>query len=195
MMHVFGTLATLTCLIQFLSVFFVFKKVESTGNTRYRIFQVQFLSTWGYFFSLLYREGVPGTPIVAGVSSMIILACMALFFHCSSLIRKNKLSIVFSEDSPQFHISKGPYSCVRHPFYTSYIFTYVAVAMVMQSWILTAMACSMFVTYYLAARYEESKFLNSNLKDSYRAYMDKTGMFFPKWALNRDASEPYSKVS
>lgn len=195
MMHVFGTLATLTCLIQFLSVFFVFKKVESTGNTRYRIFQVQFLSTWGYFFTLLYREGVPGEPIVAGVASMMILACMSLFFHCSSLIRKNKLSIVFSEDSPQFHISKGPYSYVRHPFYTSYIFTYVAVAMVMQSWVLTAMASAMFVTYYLAARYEESKFLNSNLKESYRAYMDKTGMFFPKLAFNRNASEPYSKVS
>ncbi|MNL67737.1 hypothetical protein D3C87_1923580 [compost metagenome] len=57
------------------------------------------------------------------------------------------------------------------------------------------MAGSMFVTYYLAARYEENKFLNSNLKESYRAYMDKTGMFFPKLALNRDASEPYSKVS
>lgn len=176
--RLFAVLAAVTCLTQLLSVFIVFKKVESTDNKRYRFFQAQFLITWGSFFYFYFTQEKPEAQYIA-VSSAIIIACLGLFFYCSSLIRQNKLSIVFSEDSPQFHISKGPYSYIRHPFYSSYIFTYVALALVIQNWIFSALCLSMFCTYFLAARYEEKKFLSSNLKDSYANYMRTTGMFFP----------------
>lgn len=182
--YLFAALAAATCLTQLLSVFIVFKKVESTDNIRYRFFQGQFLITWGSFFYFYFTQEKPGIQVIT-VSSVMIMACMGLFFYCSSLIRQNKLSIVFSEDSPQFHISKGPYSYIRHPFYSSYIFTYVALAIANQNWIFSALCGSMFFTYYFAARFEEKKFLSSNLKDAYANYIRTTGMFFPLPFLNR----------
>ncbi|MNT62496.1 hypothetical protein D3C72_2002210 [compost metagenome] len=113
-------------------------------------------------------------------SSAVIVGSLGLFFYCSSLIRKNKLSIVFSGDSPEFHISKGPYSYVRHPFYTSYIFTYVAVAVSLNNVFFSLMACSMFLTYFFAARYEEKKFEGSKFGESYTRYRANTGMFIPR---------------
>jgi protein-S-isoprenylcysteine O-methyltransferase Ste14 len=38
----------------------------------------------------------------------------------------------------------------------------------------------MFFTYYFAARFEEKKFLESDLKNSYQKYQTQTGMFFPR---------------
>lgn len=174
----FAALAAGTCLIQLMSIFVVFKKVESTTNGYYRFFQFQFWAAWISFFYFYFNQEKPATTYLA-ISSAIIVAGLCLFFYCSSLIRKNKLTIVFSKDSPEFHISKGPYSYVRHPFYSSYIATYAALALVNQNWIFTAICASMFCTYYVAARFEEKKFLNSSLKDSYANYIRTTGMFFP----------------
>jgi protein-S-isoprenylcysteine O-methyltransferase Ste14 len=174
----FAALAAGTCFIQLMSIFFVFKKVESTTNPFYRFFQFQFWAVWITFFYFYFNQEKPATVFLA-TSSVIIVAGLGLFFYCSSLIRQRKLTIVFSKDSPEFHLSKGPYAYVRHPFYTSYIGTYAALALVNQNWICSALSCSMFLTYFFAARYEEKKFLNSNFKDSYASYMQTTGMFFP----------------
>jgi Isoprenylcysteine carboxyl methyltransferase (ICMT) family. len=178
-LYVFAGVTIASFLIQLLSVFVVFKKVDSTGNGRYRFFQVQFLATWGTFFWALFSATPEAHPVMWG-SAAVVVACLGLFFYCSTLIRKNKLSIVFSEDSPEFHISKGPYSFVRHPFYTSYIFTYVAVAVGLNNVVFSLMAGSMFVTYFFAARYEEKKFEASKLGASYTNYKASTGMFIPK---------------
>jgi protein-S-isoprenylcysteine O-methyltransferase Ste14 len=174
----FAALAACTCLTQLMSIFFVFKKVESTTNIYYRFFQFQFWAVWIAFFYFYFTQEKPAMQLLA-ISSAIIIAGLGLFLYCSSLIRQSKLTIVFSKDSPEFHITKGPYSYVRHPFYTSYIGTYAALALVNQSWIFSAFSASMFFTYYFAARFEEKKFLSSNLKDSYANYMRTTGMFFP----------------
>lgn len=176
--YLFAALAAGTCFIQLMSIFIVFKKVESTTNGYYRFFQFQFWAAWGSFFYFYFTQEKPAT-LYLGISSVVIVLGLGLFFYCSSLIRRSKLTIVFSKDSPEFHISKGPYSYVRHPFYTSYIATYAALALVNQNWIFSAICASMFCTYYIAARFEEKKFLSSNLKDAYANYIRTTGMFFP----------------
>lgn len=192
--YLFAALAAGTCLIQLMSIFVVFKKVESTTNGYYRFFQVQFWVAWISFFYFYFNQAPPATPYLA-ISAAVIIAGLGLFFYCSSIIRKSKLTIVFSKDSPEFHISKGPYSYVRHPFYTSYIGTYAALALVNQNWIFSAVCASMFCTYYFAARFEEKKFLESNFKESYANYIRTTGMFFPMPFAGRglpsgDHSEP-----
>lgn len=183
--YTFAAISGFTFLVQLLSVFIVFKKVESTENSRYRFFKIQFLVTWGYFFYVFYSREAIGDPLY-WIASSVVLACLVLFFYCSAIIRSNKLSIVFSADSPEFHISRGPYAVVRHPFYTSYILTYGALALVAQDILLTVLCLGMFITYYSAARYEEKKFLNSNLKSSYQKYQTQTGMFFPRIAKRQE---------
>ncbi len=178
--YIFSFLASLSFVVQLLSVFIVFKKVDSTNNKRYRFFQVQFLAVWGCFFYTLYSSP-PQMQLLSLIASLLIVGALGLFFYCSSLIQKNKLSIVFSEDSPEFHISNGPYSLVRHPFYSSYIYTYVGIALGTQSLLLAGLGLSMMITYYLAARFEERKFLSSNLQSSYQKYIATTGMFFPRF--------------
>lgn len=177
--YTFAAISGLSFLVQLLSVFVVFKKVESTDNSRYRFFQAQFLVTWGYFFYVFYSRD-PKSAGVYWLASFIVLTCLTLFFYCSSLIRKNKLSIVFSADSPEFHMNRGPYAIVRHPFYTSYILTYAALALAGQEPLLIVLCLGMFFTYYFAARFEEKKFLESDLKNSYQKYQTQTGMFFPR---------------
>lgn len=177
--YFFAAISGFSFLVQLLSVFVVFKKVESTENARYRFFQSQFLVTWGYFFYVFYSHEAKHDEVY-WIASSLVLACLVLFFYCSAIIRSNKLSIVFSADSPEFHISRGPYAFVRHPFYTSYILTYAALAFVAQDVLLTVLCLGMFLTYYSAARYEEKKFLASNLKNSYQNYQIQTGMFFPR---------------
>ncbi len=177
--YVFAAISGLSFLVQLLSVFVVFRKVESTENSRYRFFQAQFLVTWGYFFYVFYSRE-PKASLIYGIASILVVACLVLFFYCSSIIRRNKLSIVFSADSPEFHISRGPYAIVRHPFYTSYILTYSSLALVGMDILLAILCLGMFFTYYYAARFEEKKFLDSNLKSSYQKYQIQTGMFFPR---------------
>lgn len=185
-MHLFLLLSLVSFLSQGLSVFFVFKKVGRHG-LHYRLFQLQFLGTWALFFYFSMKN-IDAPNTLAWPASALLGACLILFFHTASLIRKNKLSIVFSEDSPEFHLARGPYQFVRHPFYTSYIFSYLALALVAQQGLVTLACASMLATYYTAARFEERKFLSSKLRPSYEAYMRTTGMFLPK-ILKTDRQE------
>jgi protein-S-isoprenylcysteine O-methyltransferase Ste14 len=182
---VFISMATLSFVLQILSVFVVFKKVESTKSLRYSLFQAQFLATWACFF-YVYAKIDFSSDLSYWLASAMIAGCLTLFFQCSSLIRKNKLSIVFSKDSPIFHISKGPYSYIRHPFYASYIFTYVSLTIATQHWLVAATTLGMFLNYYQAARLEEKKFSDSNLSAAYAAYKKTAGMFYPKFSLTRN---------
>lgn len=97
----------------------------------------------------------------------------------------NGFTTAFSKDSPTQLVRKGLYSKIRHPFYMTYLLSYFSLAIGLLDFRITIVSLVMFYVYISAAKFEENKFLNTNLKDHYLAYKKQAGMFFPKLIIKR----------
>jgi protein-S-isoprenylcysteine O-methyltransferase Ste14 len=105
---------------------------------------------------------------------------LALFWWAIGTHRQKRLSAVFSTDLPSELVDRGPYRFIRHPFYTSYLLTWLAgVPASGEIWLVPTVAVMYFV-YRTAALMEEDKFRRSSLADAYESYRARTGRFLPK---------------
>lgn len=79
-------------------------------------------------------------------------------------------------------VSAGPYRYIRHPAYTGSMVTLAGVGLALGSWLAVLLIAALFwLVYSFRVRVEEA-FLLSSLGDEYRAYMRRTGRFFPSLA-------------
>src|SRR5215510_10428200 len=113
------------------------------------------------------------------VSSSVYVVSLALFWWTISVTRSNRLSIAFSKDKPNQLTQAGPYRIVRHPFYVAYSLFWLAGLIAVLRWYLIPSVTVMLVFYFCAARMEEAKFENSDLRELYAGYRSTTGMFLP----------------
>ncbi len=74
--------------------------------------------------------------------------------------------------------SRGIYRFIRHPQYTSLGVWGVGMAILWPRFIVLSTLSIMFILYYFLAKDEEGR-MGWQYGDSYKAYMKKTGMFFP----------------
>lgn len=102
-----------------------------------------------------------------------------LFRSALSAMQEAPLSLAFSEDAPSFLLQRGPYRWVRHPFYTAYTLSWLAVVVITTHALAAVVLLLMGTLYVCAAVQEERKFLGSALASDYRAYRQRTGMFLP----------------
>ena len=131
--------------------------------------------------------------------SLSLLAIFtSLFWWTIATTRRRRLTLAFSKDQPCFIHTAGPYAWSRHPFYTSYIVFWVAVAVAAADAFFWLMPLIMAFIYLRAARMEEVKFATSPLSAQYDSYRVKTGMLFTipsvvgKLGLGRDARNDVS---
>lgn len=120
-------------------------------------------------------------PTSAQIVGLIFLAfSFALFWITIKESSKSKLLAAFDEKLPHGLLKTGPYSYVRHPFYTSYLIQWTGWAIA--AWTVWAIVPVVFmtVTYWIAARDEETKFSKTEMADDYKQYMTSTGRFFPR---------------
>lgn len=76
-------------------------------------------------------------------------------------------------------VTTGPYSYIRHPLYLAMMGWGVAVALLTANWIFVAI--SILVLAGVIGRIpKEEQMLIENFGDEYKAYMQRTGRFFPK---------------
>jgi protein-S-isoprenylcysteine O-methyltransferase Ste14 len=122
---------------------------------------------------------------VLGIS--LLGASCLLFGVTARTIRKDPFTLAFSTDAPRQLVQHGPYRWIRHPFYTSYMMTYVAGSVLTMHALVMIAAVAMGGIYVLAARMEEAKFLSGPLGGAYRAYRDATGAFLPRLVRLRSA--------
>jgi protein-S-isoprenylcysteine O-methyltransferase Ste14 len=120
------------------------------------------------------------------ISIFLIILASAIFWSAVNINKNKKLSVVFSNDLPEHLMNIGIYKFIRHPFYVSYIISYIGGILASLNILLVIPVFTMIFIYYKAAKYEETKFLKSNLSNNYLEYKQKTGMFFPKslWAIH-----------
>jgi len=81
-------------------------------------------------------------------------------------------------------VTDGPYSRIRHPMYTAIFGWIVSLGLVMVSWIPLIIAAWVAVIFATRAPREEQMMLE-RFGDEYRAYMKRTGRFFPLWGITQ----------
>lgn len=80
-------------------------------------------------------------------------------------------------------VSKGLYKYIRHPQYVALALIGLGAAIYWSRFIVWLMFATMLFLYYALARQEE-KICLMKFGESYQIYLERTGMFFPKWLEN-----------
>ena len=84
-------------------------------------------------------------------------------------------------------VTSGPYRWVRHPFYDAMALATLANGLTAANWFLFLGGGLALALIIVRTRTEEEKLL-ARFDDSYRAYMKRTGRFFPRLGANRRGS-------
>jgi protein-S-isoprenylcysteine O-methyltransferase Ste14 len=152
----------------------------------------------GIVFGLLHLASLllPGATTVEGVSAAVLLyaGSLMLFWWAFQTNRRTPLSAAFSPDVPMQLVQNGPYQFIRHPFYASYLMTWLAGPIASGRPSLLATTILMGSIYYVAARSEEKKFENSPLAQEYRRYKLRTGLFAPNVLKITNAARAQANV-
>ncbi len=111
-----------------------------------------------------------------------------LFIESLRANRERPLSLAGSMDVPEHLNQIGPYARIRHPFYASYLYTWLGSAL-MGPWWLWIAPVVMGALYWHHSLSEEQKFLSSPLAAAYRAYMQHTGRFLPGFRLRSNTPQ------
>jgi protein-S-isoprenylcysteine O-methyltransferase Ste14 len=77
-------------------------------------------------------------------------------------------------------VTSGPYARIRHPLYAAMFGWATALGVLTANWIFAAMAVLSIVGTVVRVPKEEQMMLEA-FGDEYKAYMQRTGRFFPKW--------------
>lgn len=120
-------------------------------------------------------------PFGRAAAALAVLAgALALFSWAAWTNRTRKLGLAFAGVVPEHVQTRGPYGLVRHPFYTSYLLTFLGGAIAAgTAWLVPAVVAGA-LTYWRAARGEEAAFEQSKLAGAYRRYEARVGMFLPR---------------
>jgi protein-S-isoprenylcysteine O-methyltransferase Ste14 len=147
-----------------------------TGMNRLSVF----VAIITLLFIYLTFHGVQ--PLAAQVTGLVLVVASFEFFWAAKWeSSRAKLLAAFDEKLPSSLLTTGPYSLVRHPFYTSYLLLWAGWAIATWSiWALPPLA-AIIIIYWTAASDEERKFAATPMAEEYAAYAARTGRFFPKF--------------
>ncbi len=77
-------------------------------------------------------------------------------------------------------VTTGPYACVRHPLYSGMIGWAASVSLLTANWIFVAV-CALSIAGVVGRVPKEEQMMIEAFGDEYKAYMQRTGRFFPRW--------------
>ena len=115
------------------------------------------------------------------IANCLMVGGLAVFWWAIATTRRKPPTLAFSNDAPTFLQTSGPYAHVRHPFYLSYLVSWIGAAVATQDPWYWAIPAGMAVLYVHAALMEERKYSASSLAQDYDAYRQRTGMLLPTW--------------
>jgi protein-S-isoprenylcysteine O-methyltransferase Ste14 len=132
-------------------------------------------------FAGLHLWAILGRELLGPFTALACYAAGAiLFWSAIAATRGRQLPACFQRRAPVAVVSEGPYRFIRHSFYVSYSFVWVAGFAACRWWPLAVSVLVMGAVYYSAARQEERDLLEGPLCEDYRAYMLRTGAFLPR---------------
>jgi protein-S-isoprenylcysteine O-methyltransferase Ste14 len=113
----------------------------------------------------------------AGVGLGVLPACLLAWTFRS--LGKNLTDTVVTRKDHTL-VTTGPYRWVRHPFYVAGALAVLATSLVTANWFLFVTGSLVIVLLAIRTRKEEER-LVERFGEAYRAYMRRTGRFFPRW--------------
>lgn len=85
-------------------------------------------------------------------------------------------------DAPVHIVTYGAYSAIRHPFYASFILAFAGACVLLPHPFVLALLAYVAIVLNVTAAGEERRLGASEFGDEYRAYVLRTGRFFPRWS-------------
>jgi len=144
--------------------------------------ELHFIKVSGIVFVISHLAAAIFNPlpglIIYWCGITLLLLSAALFFW-SFFAFKQPPAVAFAGEIITALNTSGPYSFVRHPFYTSYLLAWFAGSLASGCYPLFASFFIMLFIYYRSAKEEEQQWLNSQEGNIYKEYRNKTGMFLP----------------
>ena len=139
---------------------------------------------WGTFATVIslaagIYHSADDHVIRLALASGATLASQALFWVCAWQARGRTFALAFDLVAPKLLVTKGPYKWIRHPFYASYLLTYLAAWFGTLNLALLIPLSFMAWLYWRAARIEEKKYLDSSYREVFLTWAKSTGMFVP----------------
>ena len=106
------------------------------------------------------------------MGSVLFVVGMAIFIVCAG-------QIYYAKFTKKGAVLGGLYSFIRHPQYLALGIAGLGLSILWPRFLTIALWIVMALVYYVLAKDEERRMLNAH-GATYRAYMDKTGMFLPR---------------
>jgi|SRR5882724_2120346 len=124
-----------------------------------------------------------GPQLFAAMEAVGVVLCAASIAFISYTLgtHRRRLSLWHQQnDAPEEIVTYGAYRYVRHPFYASFIMTFVATTLVCLSPLILAIsAFGVLMLNHTAAR-EEQRLQESKFGEQYRDYLGRSGRFLPR---------------
>jgi protein-S-isoprenylcysteine O-methyltransferase Ste14 len=120
----------------------------------------------------------------AQICAAVTLSCLSIFL-IGFTMGTNRVPLALwhqENDAPKNIVTWGPYQWVRHPFYSSFILSFLAAVIAFPSISTIGVLIYSIVTLTLTAKREEGRLSRSQFGEEYKAYMKKTGRFFPSFS-------------
>lgn len=123
---------------------------------------------------LLLNAVIPLVAIVLAVVSVTLIG-LTVGVHRIPLALWHQ-----QNDAPVELVTWGPYSRIRHPFYTSFLLALIAACLVMPHPLTIGALIYATIALTITARGEEQRLLASEFGHQYRDYYNQTGRFLPR---------------
>lgn len=123
----------------------------------------------------LPHMAIPTTGLLIGLrvlGSWLFIGGLAIFSICA-------LQIYAAKFRRRGAVAGGLYRFIRHPQYLGLALAGIGLAILWPRFLVVALWCLMVLIYYYLARDEEKRMLQAH-GETYRPYMERTGMFLPQ---------------
>ncbi|MFN7922343.1 MAG: isoprenylcysteine carboxylmethyltransferase family protein [Bryobacteraceae bacterium] len=134
----------------------------------------------GFVFAAAQLGALAARPVVYfWLAAGLYVASLGLFCLAVLATRGKGLGVCFEKTVPGGVVTAGPYRWIRHPFYVAYLLCWLAGWAAVAWWPLGASVAVMGWLYRRSAIAEE-RALEAAHGEAYRAYVRRTGRFWPK---------------
>jgi protein-S-isoprenylcysteine O-methyltransferase Ste14 len=127
--------------------------------------------------------------VIRILGSVFFVGGMLIFFVCAAQVYIGKFL-------KKGVATKGLYTIIRHPQYVGLGFAALGLAIMWPRFLTLTLFAIMLFLYYLLAKDEERRMTN-RFGESYISYMNRTGMFFPRFTerASEGGSKPQQRLS
>jgi protein-S-isoprenylcysteine O-methyltransferase Ste14 len=117
---------------------------------------------------------------LSGAAAVLAAASIVLIVATMEAHRVRPALWHQDDDAPAELVTRGPYARIRHPFYSSFLLTFVAACLALPH--AATLACLLYAAAALTvtARREERGLSDSAFGDDYRRYLGESGRFLPR---------------